>query len=198
MPRSLGVASGVLSSPTYDLVRVLEVDGARARLLLARVPEPPFDDPLMPGLALMLLHAAASLPEAAGTEAPILELSVDRLLAQPRPPALIARYVYSVHEVARRNEAPDFHAECRERFADNDEARSHEAYCAFFRDESEPVSGRDSARRDGCSLDPASAERNVLQQHRLRSRDLRQTDAVQLHASSRSRGLGGDKKTDGR
>ncbi|MEM9074176.1 MAG: hypothetical protein AAGE52_37130 [Myxococcota bacterium] len=116
-----------MSSATYDWVEVLEVDGTTVGLLLGRVPEPPFDDPVTKGLALMLIRSATSEAPSRRTGA-IEEVSLDALMGQPRPADLIDRYIESTEEVARRNEAPDFYRDCDERFGGD-----HDAYCAYFR-----------------------------------------------------------------
>lgn len=119
-----------MSSPTYSMVRVLDLETTWVHLLLARVPEPPFDDPLTKGLALMLLCDHTS------PEAPINALSLDDLITKPRPPDLIDTYIASVQEVARRNVDHDFYENCRKRFGKDDTEESHQAYCAYYSDES--------------------------------------------------------------
>ena len=117
-----------MSSATYAIVRVLAVEAREITLTLFRVPEPPFDDLVSTGLALMLLHEASIEPQlppgALADELAIEEMTVD-------DPVRVARYIESCTALARRNQEPDFYANCERRFGDD-----HDAYERHYADES--------------------------------------------------------------
>ncbi len=112
-----------MSTPTFDVVRVDEVEGARVRVVACRVPEPPFDDRVTAGFALMLLCDGSTgtvqlhqnRPGRYNVAFPSYPPRglLDRLVSDEdldADPSLAASFIAAVTERGRRNEDPTFHA----------------------------------------------------------------------------------------